>query len=55
MTKTRLRLLLLTAVLTGTAALSAARPALSSCIRYCWLVDADTTCCQLRDCSVWCG
>jgi hypothetical protein len=54
MMKTRLRLLLLAAVLTGTALLSAAPPAEAACPFYCWHVDENTTCCQLRDCSVRC-
>lgn len=52
---TRFRLLLLSAVLTGTALLSAVKPATATCIRYCWIVDAETSCCQLRDCSIVCG
>jgi hypothetical protein len=55
MMKTRIRLLLLAAVLTGTALLSAAKPAEAYCFFYCWLVNENTTCCQLEDCSVWCG
>ena len=54
MMKTRLRLLLLAAVLTGTALLSASRPAEAACFFYCWHVDENTTCCQLRDCSIRC-
>jgi len=53
--KTKTRLLLLAAVLTGTALLSTAAPALSACFRYCWHVDTETSCCQLRDCSIVCG
>jgi hypothetical protein len=55
MMKTKLRLLLLAAVLTGTALLSTSQSAAAACIRYCWHVDADTTCCRLPDCSTWCG
>lgn len=55
MKKTKLRLLLLAALLTGTALLSAARPAVSQCFFYCWIVDADTTCCQTRTCEIVCG
>ena len=50
----RIRLLLLTALLTGTALLSAARPAASDCVRYCWHVSAETSCCQLRTCEIVC-
>ena len=50
---TRLRLLLLAAILTGTALLSTAKPA-AACFFHCWHVDAETSCCQLRDCSVVC-
>ena len=53
--KTRLKLLLLAAVMTGTALLAAAGQAGAFCPRYCWHVDAETSCCQLRDCSVVCG
>jgi hypothetical protein len=53
--KTKFRLLLLAAILTGTALLSAARPAASQCVFYCWRVDSETTCCTRFDCSVWCG
>lgn len=53
--KTRLKLVLLAAVMTGTALLSSAKPAAAFCPFYCWHVDADITCCQLRDCSIWCG
>lgn len=52
--KIRLRLLLLAAILTGTALLSAAKPATAACFFHCWHVDADTSCCQLRDCSIVC-
>lgn len=52
--KTRLRLLLLTALLTGTALLSAAAPAVSWCVFYCWHVDENTTCCQLETCEIVC-
>jgi hypothetical protein len=53
--KTRFRLLLLAVILTGTALLSAAKPAASQCVFYCWRVDSETTCCTRFDCSVWCG
>jgi hypothetical protein len=54
MKKTRIRLLLLTALLTGTALLSAAPPAASDCNRYCWHVSAEVSCCQLRTCEIVC-
>ena len=50
----RFRLLLLAALLTGTALLSTAKPAKAVCFFYCWHVDAETTCCRLRDCSIVC-
>lgn len=53
--KTKLRLFLLAAVLTGTALLSTARPA-AACDPYvCWPVDEDTTCCWMEDCTLWCN
>jgi hypothetical protein len=52
--KTKIRLLLLAAVLTGTALLSTTQPAEASCSFYCWHVDENTTCCRLRDCSIRC-
>lgn len=55
MKKTKLRLLSLAVVLMGSALLSTAKPAASACFFYCWIVDADTTCCELRDCSIRCG
>jgi hypothetical protein len=56
MGKTKLRLLLLTALLTGAALLSTARPAAAQCIPgLCWIVDENTTCCWLDDCTLWCG
>jgi hypothetical protein len=52
----KIKLLLLAAVLTGTALLSAARPAFSQCIpSMCWIVDEYTVCCWNEDCSLWCG
>jgi hypothetical protein len=45
---------LLAAILTGTALLSAAKPAASQCVLYCWRVDPDTACCQFFDCSIRC-
>jgi hypothetical protein len=50
---TRLRLLLLAAVLTGTALLATAKPA-AACFFHCWHVDETTSCCELRDCSIVC-
>jgi hypothetical protein len=55
MLKNKLRLLLLAAVLTGTAVLSTPEVAEAYCFFYCWHVDENTTCCQLEDCSTWCG
>jgi hypothetical protein len=55
MKNTRIRLLLLTALLTGTALLSAAPPAESQCFRYCWHVSAEESCCRTRTCEIICG
>ncbi len=55
MGKTKLRLLLLAALMAGASLLSTAKPA-AACIPYlCWIVDENTTCCWLEDCTLWCG
>lgn len=52
----KIKLLLLAAVLTGTALLSAAKPAAARCVPYmCWNADENTVCCWEEDCSLWCG
>jgi hypothetical protein len=52
----RFRMLLLAAVLTGTALLSAAGPAISQCIPWmCWIADPNTVCCWDEYCNLWCG
>jgi hypothetical protein len=52
----KFKLLLLAAVLTGTALLSAAKPAAARCVPYmCWNADENTVCCWEADCSLWCG
>lgn len=49
------KLFLLAAVLTATALLSAAKPAAACNPWMCWIVDENTVCCWMEDCSLWCG
>ena len=51
--KSKLRLLLLASILVGTALMSTAAQA--ACTRYCWIVDADTSCCRTFSCEIVCG
>ena len=53
MKKNKLRLLLLSAVLTGTALVSTAHQAVA-CGHGCFIVDADTACCWFN-CELVCG
>jgi hypothetical protein len=55
MKKNKLRLLLFSALLTGTALVSTARQALACVPEMCWMVDAYTTCCWTESCDLWCG
>jgi hypothetical protein len=54
MKNSKLRLLLLAALLSAAALPSIPAPARAQCTRICWIVSADTACCRLTSCEIVC-
>jgi hypothetical protein len=54
MKNSKLRLLLLAALLSVAALPSIPAPARAQCTRICWIVSADTACCRLTSCEIVC-
>jgi hypothetical protein len=54
--KSKIRLLLVAAVLTVSALVSAPKPAAANwdCFFYCWIATPEVTCCQLETCEIVC-